>query len=472
MAPQLLKRRWPWLAAAALVLLALFASTVRLRIGGGDRDDRPRGGAEELATLASRGDVNLLFILVDTLRAERLSAYGYARETSPLFDLLATRGALFRHHLAQSSWTKSSMASLWTGLQPQRAGITRFDQVLSQDATLPAEILRAAGFRTAGLYRNGWVAPSFGFAQGFDVYDRPVSGRPPPGLRRENPTLSEGGSDDDLVDSAIEFLRVHGQERWFLYLHLMDLHEYTYDEESARFGSSYSDVYDNAILHENLVLDRLLGHLAEAGLLDRTLIAIASDHGEAFGERGHEGHARTVYREATEVPFILSFPFRLERPLVAETRTSNVDVFPTLLELLGVPPLPESDGRSRVPELLAAARGESPPAQAEPAFAFLDQHWGQRAAQPAPTLAVVDGGFRFVRTRGPQATLEQLFDARADAGEREDRIAAEPQVAERLRALADAELAREPAPFAAAPQTLELDELQLGQLRALGYAVP
>jgi arylsulfatase A-like enzyme len=471
MARQLLKRRWPWLAAAALVGLAVFAGMLRLNLGG-DRDDRPRGGADAIAALRERGDTNLLFIVVDMLRAERLSSYGYARETSPLFDLLASRGALFRHHTAQSSWTKCSMASLWTSLQPQRNGITRFDHVLSEDAQLPAEILRAAGFRTAGLYRNGWVAPEFGFGQGFDVYDRPVSGRPPPGLRRENPTLSEGGSDDDIVDSAIEFLRVHGGERWFLYLHLMDLHEYTYDEDSARFGSSYSDVYDNSILHVNLVLDRLMGHLAQAGLLEKTLVVIGSDHGEAFGERGHEGHARTVYREVTEIPWILSFPFRLPRGLVIESRSSNVDVFPTLLELLGLPALPESDGRSRVPELLAAARGESPPADGTPAYAFLDQHWGQRAAQPAPTVAVIDGGFRFVRTPAPHATVEQLFDGNGDAAELEDRIAAQPDVAERLRALADAQMAREPVAWAKDTPTLELDELQLGQLRALGYAVP
>jgi arylsulfatase A-like enzyme len=469
---QLLKRRWPWIAAAALVALAVFfATSVRVRLGG-DQDDRPRGGADEIAALKTRKDVNLLFILIDTLRAERLSAYGYERKTSPLLDLLASRGALFSRHLAQSSWTKCSMASLWTGLHPERNGITRFDQVISPQATLPAEILQAAGFRTAGLYRNGWVAPSFGFGQGFDVYDRPVSGRPPQGVRRENPTVSEGGSDDDIVDSAIEFLRVHKGQRWFLYLHLMDLHEYTYDPDSAHFGSSYSDVYDNAILHENLVLDRLMAHLAEAGLLDTTLIAITSDHGEHFGERGHEGHARTVYREVTEIPFILSFPFRLEPGLVVETRSSNVDVFPTLLDLLGLPALPDPDGRSRVPELLAAARGEAPPADASPAYAYLDLTWGQREMQPAPTQSVVEGGFRLVRTATHRGVREELFDAKADAEERQDVSAQHPEVAERLRALAEEHAKRPPAEWSAGNHALELDEMQLGQLRALGYAVP
>ena len=472
MSRQLLQRRWPWFAAAVLIAIAVFlATSVRVRVGR-DRDDRPRGGAEQLAALKTRKDVNLLFILIDTLRAERLSAYGYARETSPLLDLLAARGARFAQHLSQSSWTKSSMASLWTGLHPLRNGITRFDQVISPQATLPAEIFQAAGFRTAGLYRNGWVAPSFGFGQGFDVYDRPVSGRPPPGLRRENPMVSDEGSDDDIVDSAIEFLRVHKGQRWFLYLHLMDLHEYTYDEDSVKFGSAYSDVYDNAILHENLVLDRLMAHLAEAGLLDTTLIAVTSDHGEHFGEHGHEGHARTVYREVTEIPLILSFPFRLEQGLVLDTRTSNVDVFPTLLDLMGLPALPDADGRSRVPELLAAARGEPAPADGAPAFAFLDTSWGQRDMQPAPTQSVVDGGFRLVRTTTPRGVREELFDARSDASESHNVIAQQPEVAEHLRALAEAHAKRDPVTWSSGNQALELDEMQLGQLRALGYAVP
>jgi arylsulfatase A-like enzyme len=455
-----------------LVCAAYLASFVQVRLRG-DRDERASGGAAEIEALRTRGDVNVLFVLIDTLRAERLSSYGYARPTSPLLDLLAARGVRFGRHLAQSSWTKCSMASLWTGTYPARSGITRFDQVLPEAAQVPAEILRDAGFRTAGIFRNGWVDPSFGFSQGFEVYDRPLRGRrPDPSMRRENPTVHEGGSDDDVIDAAIEFVRAYGNERWFLYLHLMDLHEYTYDEDSARFGSSYSDVYDNAILHTNFVLDRLIAHLTDAGLLDRTLVVIGSDHGEAFGERGVEGHARNVYREATEVPWILAFPFRLDPGIVVETRTSNVDVWPTVLDLLGLPPLPAADGHSRVPEILAAVRGEPAPSDAAPTYAHLDQRWGIRGAEPTPTVAVSEGGFRFVRTLEGESVREELFDARDDASEARDRAAEQPEVAARLRALADGYMAQPPAPWAGEAKTLEIDEIQLDQLRALGYAIP
>jgi arylsulfatase A-like enzyme len=470
MSERLLHKRWPWLTAAALVVGVYLASQA-IRFGGGD--PRPAGDASDIERLAERSDVNLLFVLVDTLRADRLGAYGYARPTSPTLDILAGSGVRFAHQLAQSSWTKCSMASLWTALYPARNGVTRFNQVIPQEAKLPAEILGEAGFRTAGLYRNGWVAPNFGFAQGFEVYDHPAPQPIPPSVRRQNPTLKEAGTDDDVVDAAIEFLRVNGAERWFLYLHLMDVHEYTYDEDSAVFGTSHSDIYDNSVRHLDWVVDRLVAHLARSGLLERTLVAVTADHGEAFGERGFEGHAREVYRETTEVPWILAFPFRLEKGAVVDARTRNVDIWPTLLELLGLPPMANADGRSRVPEILAAARGEPAPADAEAAIAHIEQRWGQPIDPKSPSVAVAQDGLRYVAIHGAhsRSVREQLFDAKSDPSEMRDVLAERPEEAARLRKAADEYLATQPV-WDAAPPTLELDEIQLNQLRALGYAVP
>jgi arylsulfatase A-like enzyme len=300
-----------------------------------------------------------------------------------------------------------------------------------------------------------------------------VSRPPPPSVRRENPTVLGGGTDVDALDAAIEFLRIHGRERWFLYLHLMDVHEYVYDEDTALFGSAYSDVYDNSIRRVSAILDDLLLHLAQQGYLENTLIAIASDHGEAFLERGLEGHARYVYRETTEVPFILSFPFRLEPGVVVDVRTANVDIWPTLLDLLGLPPLEGTDGRSRKPEILTAARGEAIQDDGAPAFAELDQTWGQRRREPLPTVAVTEGSLRYVMITQPEGEAqEELFDAGSDAHELQDVLAERPDAAERLRALARSHLEKPPAPWASEVGTLEMDEMQLNQLRALGYALP
>lgn len=466
----ILAKRWPWLTAAALVLLAALSSLVTVRGG----DPRPTGSAEDIAGLADRNDLSVLFILIDTLRADRLGSYGYERDTSPALDLLASGGVRFGRQLSQSSWTKASMASLWTGLNPSRTGVTRFNHVLAdKGVTLPTEILRDAGFRTAGIYRNGWVSPYFGFGQGFEVYDRPIPRAADAALVRKNPTVKGGGTDESVTLAAAEFLRIHGKERWFLYLHLMDIHEYLYDTESALFGTSYSDIYDNSIRWVDRTIELLLVHLAEEGLLENTLVVIASDHGEAFSERGLEGHARFLYRETTEVPLIISFPFKLEHGAVVDVRTRNIDIWPTILDLMGLPSLPETDGRSRVPEILAAARGEPMSEDTDSAFAHLDRNWGQREQKPMPTLAVTEGAYRYVRTPLRDGTqTEELFDAAADSGELENVIEKHPEVAARLRAQADGLIKNTQTPWKETVPPLELDEIQLNQLRALGYAVP
>jgi arylsulfatase A-like enzyme len=466
MSEPLLQKRWPWVVGALAIALAYAVLSFEPAL----HDPRPPGSASDIEALAERDDLNVLFILIDTLRSDRLSGYGYERETSPTLDALAKRGARFHRHLAQSSWTKASMASLWTGLEPTRVGITRFDQVLPDQAVLPAEIFRDAGFRTAALYRNGWVSPYFGFSQGFEVYQKPIGKAPTPEVRRENPTIQDDRTDEDAINGAIEFLRVWGRERWFLYLHLMDVHEYVYDEETALFGTSFSDVYDNSILRTNRVLDRLLIHLIEEGYLENTLIVIGSDHGEAFNERGLEGHARYVYKESTEVPFILGFPFRLERPAVIETRTANVDIWPTVLDLVGLPPLPETDGRSRKPEILAAARGEAFTAEPSKAFAYLDQTWGREELAPTHTVAVTEGPHRYVFVDSSRRDIEVLFDAGADPAELENRIDDEPEIASRLREAAQTYM-QQPPVWEASVERLEMDEMELNQLRALGYAI-
>jgi arylsulfatase A-like enzyme len=460
---RLLQSRWFYVAAAALMVAAAVASQLRIH-----SDPRPGGTPEDVATLDEWGDLNLLFVLIDTLRADRLSSYGYARQTSPNLDRLAATGIRFARQMSQSSWTKCSMASLWTGLYPVRTGVTRSPQALPGDARLPAEILREAGFRTFAIWRNGWIGPSFGFSQGFEVYLSPRPGPIPASVRREKPTLGMAGTDQDLVNSAIELLRTHGDERWFLYLHLMDVHQYVYDEETALFGTSYSDIYDNSIRWVDRVVGRLVEEIDARGLRQRTLIVVAADHGEAFGEHGREGHARDVYGEVTTTPFVLSLPFRLEPGIVIEAPTENVDLWPTLLDLLGLPPLEGADGRSRVPEILAAAGGEPAPAQDGPRFAHIDQAWGRTREVPRPMVAVSEGRYRLVHRAA--AGSGELYDLSSDPREQRDIGAEQPETLARLTALAQGYLERPPAPWQAAPD-VELEDSKLEELRALGYVV-
>jgi arylsulfatase A-like enzyme len=456
-----------YFAGAAILLLVIVALQFDLRI-----PSRPRGTVGDLALLQTRGDLNVVFILVDTLRADRLSLYGYGRQTTPVIDDLANHGIVFERVIAQSSWTKTSMASLWTGTYPAAHGVLRFDHVIPNEAVMPAEIFKAAGYRTVGIWRNGWVAPNFGFAQGFDVYYTPKAGADAQ-LQRHSPGVASiGGTDEDVLMATEDFLEHFGQEKFFLYLHLMDLHQYVFDDDADAFGPTYSDAYDKAIDWTDRVIGAIVDALDSAGALPRTVIAISSDHGEAFLEHGREGHAYDLYREVVEVPFVIIPPLILDRGIRVDETIANVDVWPTLLDLVGLPPLQGVDGRSMLP-LILAGRGASPeraPADlTRPVVSHLDQHWGGRA-EPREWVSLTDGDSRLIVRVGQPNSIE-FYDSSTDPSEATNRSAEnstelKPMVERIDRYLIDSE-----PPWGVESLTIEVDELRLNQLRALGYRV-
>ncbi len=462
---KILDSPWLYFGLAALVLVVAVVSQFRI-----DLPSRPVGSVADLDRLKERDDVNVVFILIDTLRADHLSCYGSERETTPVIDFLAKTGVRFAHVQAQSSWTKVSMASLWTGSYPRRVGIHRFQDALSQEATLPAEIFKAAGFRTAGIVRNGWLANNFGFAQGYDLYVQPRPSATPAKFERRNPSAHAlQGTDWDATESAVEFIRSHKHERFFLYVHYMDVHQYLYDVESAKFGNGIRDAYDNALHWTDRNVSALLGEIEGSDLFDRTLVVIAADHGESFYEHGMEGHARNLYREVTETPLVLVLPFRLEPGLVVETLVQNVDVWPTVLDLMGLPGLPDADGRSLVPLLHAAANGAAVPEELarRPSFAELDQNWGQTKLSPKPIVAIVNGRHRMIQHLNNGAV--ELYDHQVDPLEQTNLADSQPEAVEDLKRGVSAYVEKQAA--WEAPK-VELDEMRQAQLRALGYIDP
>lgn len=458
---RLLDSPWTYFALAGVLAIAAVASQFRVHL-----PNRPVGTIEDLAGLRDR-KLNVVFFLIDTLRADRLSAYGYDRPTSPVLADIARYGVRFARVEAQSSWTKTSMASLWTGLQPTRTGVLRSGHAVPEAATLPAEIFQRAGYATAGLWRNGWVGPDFGFNQGFDSYIRPSPVREVANFQRRGPGASLTGNDEDLTSMAVSFLETHGREPFMLYVHYMDVHQYAYDEEAAAlgFGTSLSDSYDAAIHWVDRNVAAVLTHLETNDLFRNTLVVIAADHGEAFREHGTEGHARNLYQEVTRVPVILGLPFRLEPGVVVEPLVRNVDIWPTVLDLVGLPPLEVTDGRSLVPLIEASARGKADGAP-EVTGAYLDKNWGKSDARGAPTVAVGSKGRRLVLTTTPTEKLE-LFDHASDPTEQKNLADERPEWVAELKPKLEEELARKPV-WGKAPE-VELDEMSLELLRALGY---
>jgi arylsulfatase A-like enzyme len=454
-----------YFVGAVILLLVAVATQFELNL-----PSRPRGTVDDISQLKTRDDLNVVFIVVDTLRADRMSLYGYHRPTTPVIDGLAENGIVFDQVISQSSWTKSSMASLWTATYPARNGVLRFDNVLPEEAVMPAEIFQSAGYRTIGIWRNGWVAANFGFDQGFDIYHKPrpgVSAR----LQRHSPAPQPiGGTDEDISTETRDFLDRFGQDKFFLYLHLMDLHQYVFDEYADPFGPSYSDAYDKALDWTDRVIGAVVDSLDDAGVLQRTLISISSDHGEAFMEHGSEGHARDLYREVVHVPFIIVLPLILDRGIRVGTTIANVDVWPTLLDLVGLPSMNGADGKSMMPLVLAAAgvaSGGSVDALNRPVISHMDQHWGGRTA-PQELVSLIDDGLRVI-VHPEHRTRDEFYDWNVDPNEKSDRFAENPpklkSMVDRIeRYLRDAE-----PPWGVESPTIELDAMRLNQLRALGY---
>lgn len=473
MARRILDSAWPYFALAGLLLLAALATQFEVRVP--TRDTAP---ISELTKLRDRGDLNVVFVLIDTLRADRLGIYGYQRPTSRIIDDAASHGIVFENVMSQSTWTKTSMASMWTSTLPIRNGVLRFDHVLPDAAVMPAELFREAGYRTGGIWRNGWVEPNFGFAQGFDVYVKPVPGAERMKLHRQNPSPTPLlGTDEDLTVSAVDFIQQNRRDRFMLYLHYMDVHQYVYDDAASIFGTSYSDAYDQAIHWTDRLIGRLFEGMRDADVLKRTLIVIAADHAEAFREHGVEGHARDLYQEVTHVPLILIPPFILEEGVRVKPLVSNLDIWPTILDLTGLPPLPDVDGRSLVPLILEAG-GESVETDGivRPVYAQLQRGWGRPTPQAASLVSVTSEGKRLItELNGKGDPSAEFYDHSVDPGEQHDLLkdAAEgTDIAGAQRALLDgyAELAGS-APWGEEPTSVELDEMRLNHLRALGYVI-
>jgi arylsulfatase A-like enzyme len=429
-------------------------------------DKRPEGSLQDIVSLADREDINVLFILIDTLRSDRLSSYGYDRQTSPILDYLAGTGLRFQNHRAQSSWTKTSMASLWTGLYPIRTDVLQHNDALPDEAFTPAEAFQEAGYVTAGIWRNGWVAPNFGFSQGFEVYMTPAVKQAPAVLRREAVAGRIDGTDIDLVFAASEFLWTHRDEKWFLYLHLMDVHQYISTDETAIFGNTYSDAYDNSILWTDSQIGVVLGELYRLGLEDRTLVVVVSDHGEAFGEHGSEGHGRDLHQEVVGTPFIISFPFKLSPAGLVVAQTENIDVWPTLLDMVGLPSVNHpADGKSQLPLLLGELT--SPPEDV--GFAMLDRNWGQVGEGTDLVIAVREGPLRLLHHPNKPET-NGLYNIQMDPTEQRNLAEQQQKSVEQMTQLAEDHNAQSSLWEGGAPQ-VELDEMHLRQLRAIGYVI-
>ena len=359
--------------------------------------------------------LNVVVVLVDTLRQDHVHAYGYPRETTPTLDRLVNEGAAF-DAVSPTSWTKAAVASLFTGFHPVRHQAVAYADRLSDQASTMAEALRENGWSTSAVSANSWIDPGYGFGQGFATFVR---------TRSAHLVDPDASAVNRLVAGVLPRLR----EPFFLYVHYIDPHApYTpraawnggslasdrrravsvgelamasIEERSPELMRDAVDLYDGEIRQVDQGIGELLGLLEKRGLGPRTLLVVTSDHGEEFEEHGRTGHGQTVYDEVVRVPLIF------HGPGVKGGRRAGVaslmDVYPTILELTGVSRggTPTVDGLSLAASLL---RSDPLPAS-RPLLLHLDFSMGHQ-------VGLLDGCWELVLGGSPMK--KQLFDVCRD----------------------------------------------------------
>ncbi|MEE3332200.1 MAG: sulfatase [Myxococcota bacterium] len=433
-------------SAGALISLAL----VLAPLGCGELPPAQR--------LAQLERPNLLLVIVDTLRPDWLEPYGESERVSPELRRLASRGIVFERVLAQSSWTKTSMASLLTSLWPRSHKVDLPTDGLGDGAELVTEVLREAGYATAAVQSNGWLEQSFGFQQGFDHYVFPRAWS-----ARKLGFSSVWPHRDRVLEEARRLLDNRDTEQpLFLYLHFMDVHEYAAPPSFRSFGTHEKGFYLAAIRWVDEALERIQEMLKSHGMLENTVVVFASDHGEAFGENRVYGHANNVFSPVLRVPLIVKLPFDVPAQRV-KTQVRNIDIAPTLLDLAGVS-IPEGfEGTSLVP-LMFADSSAAGRAEDRPSYASLRANI---ILSSKLQVAVNDGSWTLVREVGGDGK-EHLFDLAVDSREDANLIDLEPEQAVRMRALLDAH-ERVAGRAGVSRADVRIDPAIAERLRAVGY---
>jgi arylsulfatase A-like enzyme/Tfp pilus assembly protein PilF len=390
---------------------------------------------------------NVLLITIDTVRADRLGAYGYVKAATPTLDRLAREGVRFADATTQAPLTGPAHAAILTGQYPARMGVrdNATSPIPSGTPTM-AELFKARGYKTGGFVGAFILGPEYGFGRGFDVFDATFA-HYTAGMK-----LQSQRKGDEVTDAALKWLRGSGQP-FFAWVHLYDAHA-PYDPPApfrARFRAS---PYDGEIAYVDSCIARLVAALEAAGQLDRTLVAVIADHGEGLGDHGEAEHGLFLYDSVLHVPWIMRMPGHSAAGTVVKRQVRAIDALPTIASLAGLT-TPRVDGENVAPLLGSAAPPDPPPSYAETYYPRWHYGWSELKSMRV-------GDWKYIDAPRPE-----LYDLRADGSERRNLVDARGSLANGLAN----ELAKTQAGFGAmaTAATPQPSAETLARLRSLGY---
>lgn len=438
---------------------------------------------------------NIIVVLVDALRHDRLGVYGNTRNLTPTIDAMAREGTVFRRAYSQSSWTNASVASLMTSRYQSQHGVINFKSKLQPDEVAMAEILAAAGYATGGFSASRGISRDGGFAQGFAKWENLAMKESP--IRTGDWVPARA---DEVAGRALDWLdTVPASKPTLLYLHFMEPHipfdpspeavaKLVKEEDrslhqrvnghvrfsrvfpiSAHMLGVIQDFYDAEVLSLDLSLEKLFAELSARGFLENSIVVITSDHGEEFREHDDIGHGMTLFEEVIRVPLIITRSeggSKGRGPSEVNELVSAVDVAPTLLELAGVDVPIAFEGQSLVSLLVrdGAASSRAEPRTVLSELASSPIIGGKRT--PTHFRALVSDDLKLIAAKSDDSA--EFYHLVKDPVEQGAAAVSDDDRGWLRRALADV---LETSVLNPAEQTERaLDEGTLEKLRALGYA--
>jgi arylsulfatase A-like enzyme/Flp pilus assembly protein TadD len=397
---------------------------------------------------AVRRDLNVLLITIDTVRADRLGCYGYAGAGTPNLDRLAAEGVRFANAYAQVPLTLPSHCSIMTGMYPVDHFVHNNGAYsLGPDLPTLAALLKGEGFRTAAFVASFTLDSRFGLARGFDLYDDNVQG---------GEALKSFRSERDagaVLAALAPWLEENSGERFFGWAHFFDPHlPYA---PPPPFDAEYGNrKYDGEIAYVDHVLGRLLEQLKDKGLLDRTLIVVAGDHGEALGEKKEIDHGLFLYDGTLKVPLIARCGKALPAGLVVPSRVRLIDIMPTILDILGMPVPPGVRGTSLLPYVRGRKRADLP--------SYIETYYPRENYGWSELRGIIDGPWKYILAPTPE-----LYDLVEDSREEKNIASAERAVLGEMAGKLDELIDRSGTRKGAARRTMTAAEAE--RLRSLGY---
>lgn len=420
-----------------------------------------------LSQIAKAEKPNIVLVVVDTLRADRLPIYGHERNTAPFLTKLARRSVVFERAHSTSSWTAPAVTSILTSLYPFQHGVqlasASKDGTSFEIRTIPAtvrtlpETLAAAGYRTYAVTDNQNVGERGGFMRGFQ--------------RFRNMHYESAAAVNEVVSQWHK--DIVGDAPYFLYIHYMDPH-YPYHERAPWYAELAASAegtesggapralarYDSEIRYVDAHIEKLFELF---GWKNDTVLIVTSDHGEEFEEHGGRQHGRTLYAEVLDVPLLLHYPARWPQGKRIGQRVSVVDIAPTVLALAGPLHDPQYVGHNLIPAIDGEGNDDIAGRQIH-ADLLTEIGSGKKQAQ-LHINAVIDGSMKLLDSAEQP---NQLYDLAADPGERNNLAAAHPESAATLSAVIASFIAQT-RKFEPGRARVELSQEQREKMKMLGY---